>query len=90
MDAARLKAEQPALYRLLERGFREDSLPQAILLYSSPRCAFRDLVHTKDPYWSFYTYNVYCITIFSVLIPFLTIAYPMSIAILIEIECSIC
>ena len=45
MDAARLKAEQPALYRLLERGFREDSLPQAILLYSSPRCAFRDLVH---------------------------------------------
>lgn len=44
MTEEELKRAQPALYSLLKRGFERDSMPQALLLYSSPRCAFRTLV----------------------------------------------
>ena len=41
---ADLAARQPTLYRILKRGFEQNCLPQAMLLYGSPRCDFRSIV----------------------------------------------
>lgn len=43
MDRETLENSQPLLFKGLERGFKEGLLPQAILLYGSQRCRFREI-----------------------------------------------